>query len=374
MDDNKRKDTSIKIKACMITQQLDYYDTQDISVIESRIKSLSFIKTYCCIIHDKDVLSDWLPKRKHFHAVLTFSNATTIGAVAKGLSVPSQCVEKIKNTTKTARLYLIHKNDIDKFQYDPKDVLANFDYVDFADDYKPQQKKESIAERIASWEIKQYNLYNYVSVDEFARHKQYYDRAFTYRRKKMKTMDRNLRCVFICWPSGCWKTTIAKRLAKEEGYKAYISSGWKNPLDDYEWEECIVLDDIRPETFDYNDLLKFTDNNTDSFVGCRFNNKSIWECKLIIITTVIPIEEFAKFWAYWNDTADQLLRRFTTYIDMDSSYIRFYSYNEYEKKYIMKTRRNNDILAVYKNNWLANEKFTIDLADKLWLSVATSDA
>jgi hypothetical protein len=150
MDDNKRKDTSIKIKACMITQQLDYYDTQDISVIESRIKSLSFIKTYCCIIHDKDVLSDGLPKRKHFHAVLTFSNATTIGAVAKGLSVPSQCVEKIKNTTKTARLYLIHKNDIDKFQYDAKDVVANFDYVDFADDYKPQQKKESIAERIAS--------------------------------------------------------------------------------------------------------------------------------------------------------------------------------------------------------------------------------
>lgn len=374
MDDNKRKDTSIKIKACMITQQLDYYDTQDISVIESRIKSLSFIKTYCCIIHDKDVLSDWLPKRKHFHAVLTFSNATTIGAVAKGLSVPSQCVEKIKNTTKTARLYLIHKNDIDKFQYDPKDVLANFDYIDFADDYKPQQKKESIAERIASWEIKQYNLYNYVSVDEFARHKQYYDRAFTYRRKKMKTMDRNLRCVFICWPSGCWKTTVAKRLAEQEGYKAYISSGWKNPLDDYEWEECIVLDDIRPETFAYNDLLKFTDNNTDSFVGCRFNNKSIWECKLIIITSVIPIEEFAEFWAYWNETADQLLRRFTTYIDMDNSFIRFYSYNEYEKKYIMKTRRNNDILAVYKNNWLANEKFTIDLADKLWLSVATSDA
>lgn len=364
-----QKSCGIKIKACAVMQFLDHYDVQDISIIENRIKNLSFIKTYCIIIHDKDVLDNWLPKRKHFHAVLTFSNATTIGAVSKGLHVPDQYVEKIKSTTKSARLYLVHRNDIEKYQYDPSEVVASFDYVDFVDGLKPKQDRASIAERIASWEIKQYNLYEFVSVDEYARNAQYYIRCFNYRWKKMKTADRNLRCIFICWPSGCWKTTMAKRFASEEKYKAYVSSGGKNPLDDYEGEECIILDDIRPETFAYNDLLKFTDNNTDSFVWCRFNNKSICECKLIIITTVVPIQEFAEFWADKNDTSEQLLRRFTTYVEMDNEWVRFYSYNSYEKKYKMTTRRNNDLLAEYKNDWLANEKFTIDMADKLWLSV-----
>lgn len=367
------KSCSIKIKACMVTQFLDCYDTQDVLVIENRIKNLSSIKTYCLIIHDKDVLDNWLPKRKHFHAVITFSNATTIWAVAKWLMVADQYIEKIKTTTKSARLYLIHRNDIEKHQYDPSEVKASFDYVDFVDWLKPMQDLWSIAERISSWEIKEYNIYDYVSVEFYAKHQRFLKNCFTYRQKKMKSTDRQLRCIFICWASGCWKTTLAKRMAKEEGFEAYISSGWKNPLDDYEWQECIILDDIRPETFAYNDLLKFTDNNTDSFVGCRFNNKSICECKLIIITTVIPIDEFAQFWAYWNDTSEQLLRRFTTYVDMDDMYIRFYSYVEKEKKYIMTTRRNNDILAKFNHNWLANEKFTIDMADKLWLSVATAE-
>jgi len=371
-DTEQRKDSLIKIKACMLTQFFDHYDSNDLSVIENRIKNLSYIKTYCLVVHDKDILENWLPKRKHFHAVLTFSNATTIWAVWKWLHLPNEFIEKIKTTTKSSRLYLVHRNDPEKYQYDPQEVIANFDYIDFVDWCKPKIKRDTIAERIANWEIKQYNLYDYISVDEYACNAPYYNRAFTYRRKKMKTMDRNLQCVFICWPSGCWKTTMAKRYAEKEGYAAYVSSGGKNPLDDYEWQECIILDDIRPDTFAYNDLLKFTDNNTDSFVWCRFNNKSIWECKLIIITTVIPIDEFAEQLSVWTDSSDQLLRRFKTYIDMDLWRVRFYTYKEYEKQYVLVTRRNNDIIAQYNNDWTVNERFVIDMADKLWLSVSES--
>ena len=65
----------IKFKTCEVMQYFEYYDVPEISVIESRIKSLTNIKKYAIIIHDKDLLESGEPKKKHFHCVLTFSNA-----------------------------------------------------------------------------------------------------------------------------------------------------------------------------------------------------------------------------------------------------------------------------------------------------------
>jgi hypothetical protein len=45
-----------------------------------------------------------------------------------------------------------------------------------------------------------------------------------------------------------------------------VSSGGKHPLDNYAGQECIILDDLRDTTYDFQDLLKLTDNNTDSLV------------------------------------------------------------------------------------------------------------
>lgn len=129
----ERRDSLVRIKTCMVTQYFEYYDVEEIAVLESRCKALTYIKTYCIIIHDKDLLDSGEPKKKHFHIVLTFSDTTTIGAVARGLKVDSQYVEKIKTTTKSAQLYLVHRNDPDKYQYRPEDVVANFDYVELVD-------------------------------------------------------------------------------------------------------------------------------------------------------------------------------------------------------------------------------------------------
>ena len=64
---------------------------------------------------------------------MTFSNATTIGAVAKGLKVEPQYVNKIRATVKSAMLYLVHRNDIEKYQYPEDDVIASFDYKEYVD-------------------------------------------------------------------------------------------------------------------------------------------------------------------------------------------------------------------------------------------------
>jgi len=378
---SERKDYYKKIKTCEVMQYFEYYDVNEIAVIISRIKKLTDIKKYAVIIHDKDLLENWEPKKRHFHAILTFSNSTTIGAVAKWLQVEMQYVRRIQYTTKSALLYLVHRNNPEKYQYDPKEVSANFDYVDYVDDCKPMQKRESIAERIKSWEIKQYNLYDYISVDEFARNRNYYSNCFLYRQSLMKQQDRNLQCIFISWKSGCWKTTLAKDIANKKWYACYISSWWKHPLDNYAWEECIILDDLRETTYEYNDLLKLTDNYTDSLVGCRFYNKSIAECKLLIITTVIPIEQFANFWANNVDTSIQLLRRFETYIEIDPYFIKFYRF-KHEQSLFEQDKDSHYELATKVDNYISSkfykekdDKFIISLISDLWLEpVSKEDA
>lgn len=344
-----KKDSLIKIKSCAVMQYFQYYDVSEIAVIESRVKNLTNIKTYAIIIHDKDILPSWELKKKHFHIVMTFKNATTIGAVARGLGLESQYIEKIRTTTKSAMLYLVHRNNPEKYQYDAKDVIASFDYVEYVDDCKPMQRRDSIADRIATGEIKLYNLHDYITVDEFARNRNYYNNCFLFRQSKMKSQDRNLKCIFISGPSGCGKTTFAKDYARGLGYVSYISSWGKHPLDNYAWEECIILDDIRPQTYEYNDLLKLTDNHTDSLVGCRFYNKSIAECKLVVITSVIPIDEFANFWADWEDTAEQLLRRFWVCIVMSKDTITYYYYDSENKAYWLLTTEWNYITQKYKD-------------------------
>lgn len=341
---------SIRKKAFMITQQLDYYDTDDIKVIYNRLLSLSNVKKCAVIIHDRDTREDGELKKPHFHAVITFSDATSSQTVANRLLVEEQYVEKIKTTTTSSFLYLIHKNDLDKFPYSPKDVLANFDYVDFADDYSPKQKREDIANRIMSGEIKQYNLLEYITIDEYAKNLSYYNNCFKWRQNKMKTADRQLQCVYITWPSWTWKTTFAKTMASDKWYKSFVSSGGKKPLDDYQWEECIILDDIRDDTYTLADFLKLTDNHTDSLVGCRFYNKSISECKLIIITSVVPIEDFYRYqtWTWDGEESQvQLFRRIPTYIKMSDEYIRFLEYDRINNKYIERFHIINPVSIMY---------------------------
>lgn len=357
----------IKIKACEVMQYFSYYDVQEIAVIESRIKSLTWIKKYAIIIHDKDLLDNWEKKGKHFHAVLTFDNATTISAVAKWMKVEEQYVNKIRTTTKSAFLYLVHRNDQEKFQYDPKEVIASFDYVEYVDGCKPRVKREDISERIANWEIKEYNLFNFITPDEFWKNKTYYDRCFLYRQWKMKKVNREMDCIYISWPSGVWKTSFAKMLAASKGYACYISDGGKNPLDNYKWEECIILDDLRDDTYTVSDFLKLTDNNTSSYVHCRFYNKSIAECKLLIITSVQPIKDFYLWQTNENESQNQVFRRLKTYIIMDTETAQFLQYNEKTNDYDLTFKVNNPVAQLFNPKVAA--KFQSDIVKSMGLEI-----
>ena len=358
----------IKFKTCEVMQYFEYYDVQEIATIESRIKSLTNIKKYAIVIHDKDLLESGEPKKKHFHCVLTFSNATTSEIVAKTMQVEEQYINKIRTTTKSAMLYLVHRNHPEKFQYNASDVVSNFDYIEYIDGCEPKQHREDVAKRIETGEIKPYNLQNFISIDEYGKNKIYYDRCFEYRQSKLKGTERKMECIFISGGTGTGKTTQAKIFASQKGYATYISSGGKNPLDNYKGEECIILDDLRDSTYKMSDFLKLTDNNTDSLVGCRFYNKSIAECRLLIVTSVKNIEEF-----YYNATQEekepqqQLFRRFRTNIVMEKEYMTIYTYNSEQKKYIKQLRCKNPVAIMFDKQ--VAKQFATDFAKTMGLEI-----
>ena len=93
-----------------------------------------------------------------------------------------------------------------------------------------------------------------------------------------------MNCIFITGASGTGKSTYAKQIASENNLSVYISSGSNDVLDDYQGQDCIILDDLRPSCMGLSDLLKMLDNNTASTVKSRYKNK-VLECKMIIITT-----------------------------------------------------------------------------------------
>ncbi len=362
---------NIKVKSCEVMQYWEYMDCKDIDVIISRIKKLTYIKSWAIITHDKDVVPNGGLKPPHFHAVLTFSNATTIKSIADCIGVEMQYVEKIRTTTKSARLYLIHRNDPEKYQYPPEDVRASFDYVSYVDDSPVRQKRENIAQRIEKGEIKQYNLCTCITIDEYSRNYRYYQRCFEYRQNKLRGLDRNMECIFITGPSGTGKTTYAKIIAAQEGYASYISSGGKNPLDDYQGQECIILDDTRSSTWNLTDFLKLTDNHTDSLVGCRYYNKSIAECKLLIVTSVKSLDEF-----YENATKEdnepkiQLFRRFKMVLEMTRESMIIYYYDEGEKRHLIVGKTVNPVSILFEPG--RAKKFAEDFVKMMGLEIDDS--
>lgn len=46
-------------------------------------------------------------------------------------------------------LYLVHRNNPEKYQYNPEVIISNFDYVNYVDDCPSMQKRENIATRIS---------------------------------------------------------------------------------------------------------------------------------------------------------------------------------------------------------------------------------
>jgi len=238
--------------------------------------------------------------------------------------------------------YLIHENAPTKYQYEVSEVVSNFDWVKDKNTNEDWRKQE-IIKSVENGDIRRYNLYEKVTANEYDKYKKAITNAFEYRALQIRGKNRQMDVIYIHGDSQTGKTTYAKMIADEKRYSVYISSGTNDIMSDYLGEECIILDDLRASSVGLTDLLKMLDNHTASTVKSRYVNK-ILECKLIIITTTMEIEEFFKH-VFENDKESviQLQRRCSTVIRMEKEFMYAKVWNDRKREYTDEVRIINPV-------------------------------
>ena len=274
--------------------------------IQETIMSYKTIKQWAYINHDKD------DTRAHYHIYLHFGTSSVdTKMVASWFKIPDNFVSKIKGRKTDMLEYLTHSNESqkNKHQYDPSEVISNFDFQSEIEQSKiiGDFKKYSYAQQLT-----------YISTLPIIEKTKAFNQLKKLWEIECQTLtlqpDRNIQVVFITGRGGTGKTTYAKKMLEKLGYDYCISSSSNDPFQDYMGQRAIILDDLRDKSFELEDLLKILDNNTKSSVKSRFNNK-VFNGEMIVITSSVPLK-------YWypeykfnrnNDSLDQLYRRINCY-------------------------------------------------------------
>ncbi len=282
------------------------------------------IVNYAYITHDSCRGDDGSLLKAHTHIMIRTKDTRNSDNVAKWFGVLPNQVGKVKGRFADALKYLTHENAPSKYQYLSDQVVSNFDWKTESQKLSSAEKTEKvnlILEKICNGELKEYNYTDYITGLEYVHNKQKFAAAFEYRAQRIQKKEREMDSIYITGESGSGKTSFAKYTADSRGLSYFISSGSNDVLDGYKGEECIILDDFRGSVMSLSDLLKMLDPNTASTVKSRYRNK-VLECKLIIITTTISIEEFFKnVFKDEKESVIQLKRRCNLHVEITPSQI-----------------------------------------------------
>lgn len=164
----------------------------------THVKALEKIKNeydYAAILHDKDVKEDGELKKPHYHVVLKFKNPRWNTALADDLGITENYIMKCDNFIKALQ-YLIHYNDLDKYQYSIEEVFGIFKkqlFKSIQNDGKDENQKAS---ELFDF-IEQYD--DFLDIPTFGRYCQSVGMWDVFRRATMifiKTIDRHNELLF----------------------------------------------------------------------------------------------------------------------------------------------------------------------------------
>lgn len=323
----------MKLKQYEVTSRVEFF-TEPIGDILRRYRT---IKKYAYILHDKD--PDTAP---HYHIYLNFGKSGVDSKiVAQWFGLQESQVNRIQGRATDMLQYLTHSNDSqkNKHQYSPSEVIANFDFEE-------EIRKSKI--------LGNFKEYSYAQQLEYVDSLPVAEKATAFNKLKklwelrcevlMLNPERDIEVLFIHGKTGTGKTYNAKQFAKSRGLDFYISSSSNDPLQDYRGQKCIILDDARDTTFEFDDYLKLTDNNTASSVKSKYYNKVLM-CNLIIITSSVPLSFWFRHMMYGSKMEDlkQFYRRISAYVEITEEDVLLY--NSIDER-----GRPCKLAAIYKNN------------------------
>lgn len=340
------------------------------------------IKEYAYIIHNKDLYTEADESRnsehkagtfkpEHIHLIMRFerNQPQQFSSISKWFNIPNNFVSTIHGKFEDAVLYLAHINAPDKAQYNIEDITANFNVETIINNIENKSKFQEIIKRILNGEIREYNktleIDNMLLVEPST--SRMIENAFKVRAEYLQATQttRNTTCIYICGNAGTGKTTLAKKIAESKKLDYFVSSGSNDIMDGYCQQPCLILDDIRPSCLGLSDLLKLLDPFTASSIKSRYKNKYL-NCELIIITTVLPLEEFYRnVFENENEPINQLKRRCKVYINVSTDLINIRVWDDINMCYSKSITYINDILLQFEMEKFSDTRSNKDKIEEI---------
>lgn len=356
----------------MYQQQLSHLPNtikrKALTSILKTIKELLEPEKYAGIIHNKD------DTEEHVHVIMQFKNQRSINNLAKLMNEETtQAFTAWKGNVNNGYCYLIHRTDKakDKHQYDISEVLANFDYAKLIESISEKMSKKSsmqskqfidnLLDLLGAGEISKSEMITQLTGSQYAKNKTLINNAWQgyleehskIWKEERKTNNTELKVIWIFGAAGTAKSTLAKKYAAELCHEYFISGSSRDMFQQYEGQAAIILDDLRPETFPYDDLLKMLDPFGEAPAApSRYFDKLLTADIFIITSPYNPRQFYDKIFTTFEDTDSfgQLARRITITQFVSEQYFEMQKYVPLLKTYapVNNTRKENIFLKELK--------------------------
>lgn len=304
-------------------------DVQHLQVKESQLSEIlnkSGALEWAYINHNQDTDDNDQPIRPHYHAVLKYENPQPIASVASLFKDSPQYVQVWRGRINNAYSYLIHETEEaeneGKHHYDDSDVVASFNFHNRMEEIRkkikrsPKYEKEQIR-RYADQLISREQLEDDLGIFGMAKNQQLIDKVDT----ELATRDHaqwleqfsghRMTTLWLYGKAGIGKTRLAEYIFQGKDYITLGSS--RDHFQEYSGQRYVILNDLRPNDFQYSDLLRLLDPyQHDKAAPSRYRDKRLNLEKLIITTPYDPITFYRNIDSVKDvqiDSINQLLRR-----------------------------------------------------------------
>lgn len=341
----------------MYVQQMEHLPAKTIDNLITLIETRVHPKEYALILHDKDA-----GEKPHVQCMLSFKNGRSIEHIAKLLGDKPNYIEKWDNKSNNGFAYLIHATakaqSEGKYQYDPGAVRANFDYPARIEQIKAgikvakaehsgNKKVQDLLNLLYVGAITKKEVESQLSGAQYAQYRKKIEDVWAKRlqnmaeawREEKKSQNAEITTIWIYGTSGTGKTSFAKEYVQKSGEDYYISGSSRDIFQGYAGEHKMILDELRPASIPYQDLLRITDPHgieNETMAPSRYYDKAL-ACDLIIVTSPYSPRDFYAniFGENWRniDKFGQLERRIALTVKMTQTYIVKTEYDRCKKVY-----------------------------------------
>lgn len=342
--------TNIRARQWIYVQYFDYLpiEVNDISQILSKDNC----KEWAYIVHDKDHQDNGNLIKPHIHVLIKYDNPKTVDHLAKIFLDKPQFFEVWNGRINNGYSYLIHATSeastVGKYKYSVDDVVASFDFSKRMREIQKQvTKKKVLKSKVVDIFINQYaddeidytELEDAIGVAQLAKRKTVIDHIdqinATKKHKQwlQEFKDKAMETHWLWGGAGVGKTRYARWIAKDED--AAILGSSRDYFQEYRGQRIVILNDLRPNDFNYADLLRILDPHEHNKLAPRRYHDMYLNLEMLIITTPYSPFEFYKESKIENpkvDTYEQLKRRVHS-IHITSEYIRQVMPNEINQPY-----------------------------------------